>query len=500
MNIIEEVPVAGNKLSRRQFLAFLLQCVVVASLPSCRKSVPFFDGSKALAPFVAEDHSQFLSRWAEQGIRDAVLINFDTHDDIVRIPDQKIAQLKGLYQQQYWRRFSEADEHTATNRGLFGVANWIYAGGKLGVFSEVYWVIPFQLFGRKDAEAGLRQVLTDVSFDKKDIATFALKDGVFKGTVNGIPFSLCSVEALPTVDKPVLLSIDVDFFPTFSTATETSYLSALYRVFTELCSKKYNVQESAVCYSINGEYLQPHLRWVGDAAVQMFSNPLMFKNNAPSELLNLQQYLENAFRSKDSEEILKLSRLYLNSHPEASVFIYQAFAYVLKGDADNAYRAAMAGCQLDKLYCASLTSIGTGLYVQGQYRVAERFYRGGLAVDPKMKVGLFQFGNCLQKTGKWQEALDVYEKDVVANGPFPTEFMMADVFIKRGDRINAERTLRRAVQHLGDYSKPLVLSRALADAIYVILDFCKSNALNDIFAALHNHRMTQKMYRDFQRE
>ena len=43
---------------------------------------------------IVEDHSEVLIQWVKKGIRDITLINIDTHDDIRRIPPEKIGQLK----------------------------------------------------------------------------------------------------------------------------------------------------------------------------------------------------------------------------------------------------------------------------------------------------------------------------------------------------------------------------------------------------------------------
>lgn len=497
MNCTEEMYEIDSGLSRRHFMLLMLQLVAFANLPACRKSISAFDGSTAVTPFIAEDHSQFLSRWAEQGIRDAVLINIDTHDDIVQVPDQKIRQLKEIYKRRDWQRFAAADELTTANRGLYGVANWIYAGGKLGIFKEVYWVIPFKLFSDPNNNAALHQLLTELNFKAEDIETFRLNNRQFKGYVNGIPFTLCELESLPSIESPLLLSIDVDFFPTYSNTHEASYLTSLYTLFSALYAKKYRFLDAAICYSINGEYLQPHLRWVGDAADQLFKNPQIIRNNTPTELLNLQQFVENAYRSLNADEILRQTEHYLEQHPDPSLLLYRAYAYMLQGDAENSYHTALESCRLDKRYCSGLMYIGTHFYIEKQYQTAVQFYQGGLAGDSEIKVGLFQYGNCLQKLGKFREALRVYEMDVKCNGSFPTEFMIVDTLIKLGDRPAAVQTFKAALRHLDEYSAPVVMSNTSAEALYRVLQFIEQNGLQDSAAEFRRRPMMQRMFRDF---
>jgi tetratricopeptide (TPR) repeat protein len=487
----------GSRYSRRQFLMLLAQLFAIAAIPGCRKAIPILDATKPITPFVVEDHSQFLSRWAAQGIRDAVLINIDTHDDIVRISDNKISDLKAIYNRSDWTGFSAADEHTASHNGLFGVVNWIYAGGMLGIFSQVFWVCPYNLLDNATSDGPMRQLLVDLHFRDEDIATFVLHNNQFSGRINGVPFTICNLDSLPSINKPLLLSIDADFFPTCSAIYQVSYLNLLHKTFTALYAKKYKLLDAAVCYSINGEYLNPHQRWIGDAVVKVFADPGMIITDAPSELLKLQQHLENALRSGEADEILLQSQQYLKQHPDPSLLLYLAFGYMLKGDSDNAYSAAFESSRIDKRYSSGLQYMGTLYYLRKQYQTAEQFYAGGFSADPDMTVGLLQYGNCLLKLGKLSEALQVYAKDIQVNGSFPCHFMMVYVYMRLGDQRNAEHTLQEALKRLEMYVAPRVLNRDVADALYAILDYCDKKGLHTLADPLRRHPMTRIMNKSF---
>jgi tetratricopeptide (TPR) repeat protein len=500
LNVPAQVLFEECEFSRRQFLALLAQLFAIAAIPGCRNSVPSLDGMTPIIPFVAEDHSQFLSRWAAQGVRDAVLINIDTHDDIVHIPDKKISELKIVYTRKDWKTFAAADEHTSANNGLFGVGNWIYAGGMLGVFSKVYWVFPYDLIGNSSSESFMRQFLSDLHFKTEDIASFVLDNNQFRGTVNGISFTICSLESLPVITKPLLLSIDVDFFPTGSAVSQVSFLNLLHRTFKALYAKKYQLMEAAVCYSINGEYLKPYLRWLGDAVVSIFTYPGMIVNDAPSELLSTQQHLENAFRSGQADDILMISRQYLKQRTEPSLLLYQALGYMLKGDVENTYLLAMESGRLDIRYSSGLMYLGSLYYLRNEFQVAERFFQGGFSIDPNVSVGLMAYGHCLQKQGMLLESLALYQKDVHLNGSFPSQFMIVDVYIKLGELGHAERELQESIDGLEMYSAPRVLNRAAADALYAVLDYCDKKGLHTIAKKLRTHPMAPLMYKNFPRK
>lgn len=486
-------------LSRRQFLQITLQLLAWASLPGCTQRLPELGRSSFAAPFIVEDHSELLLHWAQQGIRDAVLVNLDTHDDFHIIPDEKITALDDIYRRKNWQQFAGSDSRTAPNRGLYNIGNWIFAGARLGVFKEIYWIIPFSYFKRDDAALLLPMFLEFGRFTAEDIRTFVLKDNQFKGTIRGIPVTICGLESLPTIKKPILLSVDTDFFPTYIDDYKVTYLTALHTTFTALYAKKYQILDAAVCYSINGGYLLPHHRWVGDTVAQILKKPDLV-NEAPTEQLNLLQQLDNAYRTADAAEIHALSGAALQQRPGADLLLYKAYAYMLEGNAEQAYLSAMSSCQLNRLYCSALSYMGTLYYGKGMYQVAERFYRGGFSVNPDMRNGLFHFGNCLLKRGKYSEALQIYEKDVALNGSFPTHFMMVETLLKLGDRQAAARTLDVAIKNLQMYLSVKVESQTAANAIYAALEFCDQSGFNEMGGSLRGEPAIKQMFQDFPRQ
>ncbi len=82
-----------------------------------------------------------------------------------------------------------------------------------GLFSEIIWVFPstaapdqmqLDLFRKQVTEAGF---LTE-----KEAATLNLEDGTYTGTVRGLPFRAVHPGALPVIDKPLVLHVDLGYF------------------------------------------------------------------------------------------------------------------------------------------------------------------------------------------------------------------------------------------------------------------------------------------------
>jgi hypothetical protein len=104
-----------------------------------------------------------------------------------------------------------------------------------------------------------------------------------------------------------------------------------------------------------------------------------------------------------------------------------------------------------------------------------------------MTNGLFQYGHCLRQTGRVKEAIAWYEKDEAVNGPFPTRFLITEMYLLLGDREAARSSLTAAVQGLLQNRYAEVVNDETARAIYVALDFCDREGLTELFVSLRNN-------------
>ncbi len=480
---------------RRCFIRIICPLIALLNLSACDNSKPFpVLGSDPVKPLIVEDHSQALAHWAEKGIRDAVVIHFDAHDDTRRIPDSKISRLKEMYMSRDWEGFKEAD--SVADWGLFNVGNWIYAGTRLGIFKEVYWVVPYKLFSTQNNDLSLREFLKSIKFSAGDIKTFRMSNNNFRGSLHGIPFTICSPESLPSISEPLLLSVDTDFFPVYSDEYRKHNLKTLHRIFRSLFSRNYRTQGAVVSYSVNGEYLRPHLRWVGDAASMIVENPEMIEKR-PSDMLTLMLKLDNAYRAADASRILKLAEHYTSRYPEPSVMLYTAYAHMMKGNTDRAYEAAMASCKIDRRYCSGLPFIGTLYFMKEKPVKAERFFRGGFSSDPELEYGLYCFAHCLRDRGNLKEAVAYYKKFAELSGSFPADFLIFETFLLSGDKRKATDALKTAVSGLGYNPYAEVIDEKTAKAIYSALDYSDKEGLAGLLKTLRNNPKVQNMFMNY---
>lgn len=484
------------QLSRREFLLLTLQLLAASQLPGCRSSQPVLGSAPVGSPLMVEDHSEALAHWVEKGIRDAVLINIDTHDDMRRVPETKIEALRDIYLNRDWQRFRGAAG--LGDNSLYHIGNWIYAGGRLGIFREVYWVIPYDVLSVNDPGARMRRFMQDYEFTDEEIRTFSLRGGQFRGTFHGVPLTVCDIRSLPDISSPLLLSIDTDFFPPYSTAHEKSYLPSLHELFSAVYAKKYRILDAVVSYSVNGDFLPPHLRWVGDTIGMILEKP-GFINEEPPELLTLLQQVDNDYRGTDAAAMLAYIAGWEARYPVPALEAYKALAHMLRNDPESAHRSAVKTCAMDRSYCTLLPYIGTYYYGMGNYAIAERFFLAGFAAAPRMANGLFQYAHCLRQTGRVREAIAWYEKDEDVNGLFPTRFLIAEMHLLLGDGKAAAASITMAVEGLLKNRYADVINDETARAIYATLEFCDRQGLRDLAAALRANPAVTRMFAAYPR-
>jgi tetratricopeptide (TPR) repeat protein len=480
-----------TQLSRRDFLLLTLQLLAASQLPGCRSSQPVLGRAPVGSPLMAEDHSEALAHWAAKGIRDAVLINIDTHDDMRWAPETKIEALRQIYRNGDRQRFREVAG--LGDNSLYHIGNWIYAGGRLGMFREVYWVIPFDVLSMNNPDAGMRRFMQDYEFTDEEIRSFSLRGRQFRGTFHGVPLTVCDIRSLPDISSPLLLSIDTDFFPPYSTVHEKSYLPSLHELFTALYAKRYRILDAVVSYSVNGDFLPPHLRWVGDTVGMILEKPGLI-DEVPSELLTLLQQVDNDYRGTDATAMLAYIAHWEAAYPVPALEAYRALAHTLRNDPESAYRAAVKSCTMDRNYCTLLPYIGTYYYSKGSFATAERFFLAGFDAAPRMANGLFQYAHCLRQTGRVKEAITWYEKDEAVNGLFPTRFLIAEMHLLLGDGKAAAASIAAAVEGLLKNRYADVVNDETARAIYAALDFCDRQGLRDLAGALRANPAVTRMF------
>ncbi len=420
-------------LSCKKACIFLFLHLIFISLSCEKKEISPILGIDPI-PNVAryEDHSEALAHWAEEGVRDAVIINIDTHDDIRRISKERISELEDIYLRRDMKTLREAN--SLADRSLYNVGDFIFAAARLGIVKEAYWIIPFAHFAYPDTANRLRIFLETYGFSSEDINTFNMEGGCFRGLTDGIPLSLCGVEALPEIEEPVILSFDLDTLPTAAFEYKRDKTTAMQMIFDALFAKRYMVRDALVAYSVNGGYMRVLDKWLGDEAAKVMESP----GYRGSLLWTALQKADIAYKQKRLGKSMDQLMPFLGRFAdEPAVQIYIAFAEMELGRIDDAFKYAEKACLTDRTYCYGLVELGYEIHQSAQSDGWEKFYRRGYGLNPGMNHRLVNMALHLRDDKRYDEALEFLFRHRKMNSLYPVDFLIGETMLLKGDEEGA---------------------------------------------------------------
>lgn len=381
---------------------------------------------------VVENHREALKVWADKGITDAVLINIDAHDDLRMVPPDEMKKLKELH-----KRVKQGKAGAMPVQEGYGPvtnANFIHAAAKLGIVKKVVWVVPGSYALFSDNGERLRTLLRMYGFTDRAIAGFSRTKGCFTGKTDGIPLVICDAGSLPDLAEPVLLSVDVDFFPAEITGENHRITEPLKKTVRALFAKKYRVRNAVVAHSVNGGFTEASCRWVGELAVDSIRIPGVMRLAELPDRYAFLQKADHLHTFKKHRELLEiLSPLTAQGIDDPAVLIYAAIAAQGVGRTDDALTWAEQACRSDKGYCYGLTQVGSLVLERNGLAKAEPFFAKGYELAPGMDEGQFRLAMALKKSGRYDEAIRYFNVFRNSYGPFPVDFYLAETLLLKGD-------------------------------------------------------------------
>jgi len=394
-------------------------------------------GSDMIANIQAmEDHRDALTRWRDIGVKDALLVNIDAHDDLREFPSDKLAELRGEALPMNGRK-SEAAGYQKMHSAVSN-SNFIRAAASLGIVKKVIWVVPdtFELF--TDSGQRLAELLRRNGFSARDISSFRRKNHSFSGSSDGLPLVICDIGTLPDLNEPILLTVDVDYFPAMIKAKRPEITAALKNTFKALYKKKYRIRDATVAYSVNGGFLDCRYRWVGDLVIDTLRIPgLLSQESLPCRYDYLQSVDLLLLLKRHKELLHEFSMFQIKGGSAPDVFLYAATAFQGTGETENAFLYAEKACLSDSSYCYGLAELGTSMLDKGDIAAAERFFLRGYELSPNMDLGQFRLAMALKGSGRLDEAISYFKVFRNSYGPFPIDFYIAETFLLKGDNSSA---------------------------------------------------------------
>lgn len=442
--------------------------LLVAPLAGCGERNVTVDGPPVAAlvgvePVPAvhlfENHSTALVAWRGANARDRIAVHLDGHSDFDWLPDATVARIAAAAP----REMANLELHPyaldGSTHSRFGIWNWLYAAARLGMIRELVWVVPG---GTLADRASVSALVQDLILAKIQMVTPEEAHGIraegrsIRGTLLGVPLTICELPDLPKFDEPVLLDIDLDFFTTRSAASQEVTSSPWVgpdEVIETLVRKGIRSELVTLSYSTLGGYLPPGSRWIGPALQERLKRPAARRSGSDAAWLAAEQAGEGA----DPAPAVSAFRALTVSHSDEPAAWYGlARALEAQGQGPEAAAARRRAAELDPVLEHEDLFEGDALWWNRKWEAALDRYQVYWKTKPESPFATFalrRIGGCLAHLHRDEEAIEAY-RSVLARAPdhADTRMDLALLLRARGDLDGAVRELREARRILPDRS------------------------------------------------
>jgi tetratricopeptide (TPR) repeat protein len=354
-----------------------------------------------------EDQSESLIDWAKRGYSDMIVIHVDTRDDLGFIPEERIEEIRRFIEKKDWESIEK--QHDRGAKGLFLSSDYLYAASRLGIVKEVYWVLPHTFFDKADAGTLIKRFLnTNGSLkDKGEVDAMAMKQGCLAGRLKGVMMNICGPDTMPFIQAPIVLDIDVNFFPPYSSERTVSMLRGLKIFFDNMNMRNYRIASANIAYSINSGYLRPIHRYIGPEVIEAVSNPQLLKRDTAPELWSARDNAETLIHRGEKKLAVDSLRESMKKFPDDTVLrAFYINAIFLLGKYNESLEGAKDLCKKDERECSLLVYLGGLLAGTENAGESDRFYNAAFETRPGWSYAHEEYGKHLLDQGRFEEARD----------------------------------------------------------------------------------------------
>jgi Flp pilus assembly protein TadD len=429
----------------------------------CALFLSSFAATAKLPPvLLVENHSDVLVPWIQTGVRGAVVVNVDAHDDCIPISPEQIGKLKRLFEAGDVAAIGRANG--VTDSGLYDISNFISAAYALGIAREAVWAAP-------PLPGALSKVYTH------------------------LPFRTCLIDSISTLrfQGPVLLTVDADCVDHFASYRSIDLIEAVRRITGALRAVPWDVKHTSVSFSEYGGYLPVTLRWIGNALQEGLEGKDLSRPQAPWPTL---AKVEDWRRSLLPREMVRRVRPLVQKRPKDPwLRVYLSEALFRDGDVSGALAEGKKAARLDPGCCRILSELGGQLADGGRLDEAERFLAAAPAgVNPVAEAALAQ---ALDRAGRTAKAIEYYSRICKKEANYSADLLIGYGYERLGDTTRARQHYLRAVALLAE---PVSEMKGFADltlSVAAAEHFLRTNGYQGQAQALRrDHRLAIYFYKD----
>lgn len=434
-----------------------------------------------------ENNSGALIVWRRAGVRDRILVHLDGHADLDWLPDVTIARLAAASPEEL--RALERHPYAIDGKihERFGTWDFVYPAARLGLVREFVWVVPDGTMSdpRAAYELVRQRILGTMQMIALDDArALHLEGRTIRGSILGLPITICELDDLPAFDEPVLLDVDLDYLTTRSaTSQEVMSEPSLTpdALVVRLSARGIRADLATISFSTIGGHVPPGCRWLGPA----ISAALRRAPDAETDRFRRRTQADVALAAGRKPAAVASLRALAAAHPEDGSLWYA----LSREEARSGHSAAAAGA-LAKAVAADPILEDAPLFEADALRLNERYaealplytgYRTSRPSGPFVAYALWREAGCLVRTGNTDEAIAALRNMArTAPGHGDTRLELGLLLRERGDLDGAIAQFleaRKILPDLAAYAMALGTAYAQQDRIGEAVDALEAAVL-----------------------
>jgi len=359
-----------------------------------------------------ENHDQAYYLWREAGLKDRILVHIDAHHDMWWLDDP---------------------------RGIT-IANFICPALKEGIVREVWWVVPDATWQSREGCLALRKHLKRIlkKYPQSSRRPRFVNSRA-EATVLGRRLAVCSLDALPCFDEPVLLDIDTDYLVIRSVAygSRDAHGPTPWRwpeqLASTLSARGIRSAFTTIVYSVEGGYTPLKWKYLGDEIAARLSEP-------PGERAAAAYRLISAAASGAPAARQALAQAYEDLPHSAAVRLHMALLDWREGRLEEARRHYAAALALDPSYRSPYFGGGFLLQWERRWEQAEKAHRAVLDLDPESWYPVVGLAQIAARRRRYAEAEAMFRRALAAV-PESLDALrgLAEILARRGETEEAIR-------------------------------------------------------------
>lgn len=277
------------------------------------------------------------------------------------------------------------------------------------LFSEIVYVMPTTGKIEDFPVQNIRKRMIAHGFmTEKEAAALILKDGVISGTLRGLPFRCVHPDALPAIDRPVVLHVDLGYFKDlYVNEVRTPVYGLIYQFATTVRDRGYTVLAVTLSYSNQEAGFSLESRFMISNLADVLRRPTLLEGNTPPswELRSSALYASTMFAESRANELIEQAA---KTSPEDPAALHAlALLQFRQNQPDQAFVTLDRAVALDRGYALEYSELAARGLELGQWTKAIELLRKSAEHFPENDIVRIRLADTLIQRGRVKEARPV---------------------------------------------------------------------------------------------